>query len=493
MKAFAVATTTLSLLAGTIWAAESNLTTPLASRIILPSNFKPPQVFKNVNLLRSLNLEKGYPRESINVVIQNVDSKPQDEYFLPFEADVVGKIAGLEVGDKKEPEKGAFDVELVEYDTYSSTQFYRIRLPQPLKPSGQQTISINYAIISALTPLPARIQQMDKQYLVHTFSAYSPSAYPTDNQKTKVKFGSTEIPEYTKISSFPEKQGSTFTYGPFPSIPAGASEPVSVRYEFTKPVIHATLLQRDIEVSHWGGNVATEERYWLTNLGAHLSHPFSRVSWTTTAYYNPSTSAIRELRHPLRAGALNPYFTDDIGNVSTSRFRSGVREANIDLKPRYPVFGGWNYSFRVGWDADVKPFLRTVKGGNTHILRVPFLEALKMPEGVSYDRVEVRVILPEGASNVKYEVPVSLISANISTHRTFMDTVGRTTLELTALNVVDDMREKQLLVTYDASLSAMLRKPLTIFAGFLTVFATAWALGRLDITIGNAKVKGLSS
>ena len=99
---------------------DANLTTPLTSRQILPSTFKPPQVFRNVNLLRNINLEKAYVRETVNVVVENVDTKPQDEYYLPFEAEVVEKLGGMEVRDKKDLGKGSFRVEIVEYDTYGS-------------------------------------------------------------------------------------------------------------------------------------------------------------------------------------------------------------------------------------------------------------------------------------------------------------------------------------------------------------------------------------
>lgn len=45
-------------------------------------------------------------------------SLPQDEYFLPFDSATIANIGGLEVKDKKDPEKGIFEVEIVEYDTY---------------------------------------------------------------------------------------------------------------------------------------------------------------------------------------------------------------------------------------------------------------------------------------------------------------------------------------------------------------------------------------
>ncbi|KAI9880015.1 MAG: dolichyl-diphosphooligosaccharide--protein glycosyltransferase subunit 1 [Pleopsidium flavum] len=492
MRLLTLATAFVSLLSSTQCASNSNLTKPLISRQILPSTFKPPQVFKNVNLLRNINLEKAYVRETVNVVIENVDLKPQDEYYLPFEAALVERLGGMEVRDKKDPDKGLFHVEVVEYDTYSPTQFYRITLPTPLPSASQITLSISYHLLSTLTPLPATINQQDKQYLLHQFSAYTPSAYTTMKQKSKLKFPTVDIPEYTILPASsntdkkedPQRQGSTFTYGPYGEVPAGAEQLVSVRYEFTKPLIHATLLERDIEISHWGGNLATEERYWLVNKGASLANHFSRVTWATTQYYNPPTSALKSLNVPLKVGSLNPYFTDDIGNVSTSKFRSNLREANLELKPRYPVFGGWKYSFRIGWDAELKHFLRRLTTGDGYVLKVPLLEGPKMSEGVAYERVEVRVILPEGATNVKHSTPVPLIAAETSLHRTFMDTLGRTTLKLTALNVVDESRDADLIVTYEYPFMAGLRKPLTIILGVMGVFLAAWTVGRLDVSIG---------
>jgi hypothetical protein len=97
--------------------AELNLSEPLLSKQVLPSTFAPPQVFKNANLVRTINLDKAYPRETINVIIENVDSKPQSEYYLPFETSLIAKIGGLEVRDKKSADKGIFQSEVVGLDT----------------------------------------------------------------------------------------------------------------------------------------------------------------------------------------------------------------------------------------------------------------------------------------------------------------------------------------------------------------------------------------
>lgn len=40
-----------------------------------------------------------------------------------------------------------------------------------------------------------------------------------------------------------------------------------------------------------------------------------------------------------------------------------------------------------------------------------------------------------------------ILSSEVETHRTFMDTLGRTTLKLTALNVVDEFRDREVTVS----------------------------------------------
>ncbi|WPH04853.1 Dolichyl-diphosphooligosaccharide--protein glycosyltransferase subunit 1 [Acrodontium crateriforme] len=451
----------------------------------------PPQHFRNINLVRNINLEKSYARETINVVVENIDSKPQSEYYFPFERGQIKRIGGLEAKDKKQPERTGFTAEIAALDQTSATEYYKITFPAALKPNEQITLSITYVSLQSLDPLPAKIEQSDKQYVRHGFSAYAPSAYTTLKQKTKLKLPTTDVPDAVKLAASlnaegkedPQRQGTTFTYGPYGELPAGAVEEVSVRYEFTKPLTHSTRLERDIEVSHWGGNIAFEERHWLTNRAAELKNQFSRVIHQQLQYYNPPTSALKELKFPLAVGSMDPYFTDDIGNVSTSRFRSNAREANLELKPRYPLFGKWNYSFRVGWNADLAKYLRGA-GGDKFVLKVPFFEGPKQAEGVAYEKVITRVILPEGSTNVEYTTSLPLVDESVTKHYTFMDTAGRTMLELTALNVVDDQRDIQLVISYDYPFAARFRKPISIFAAVAAVFAITAVVRSLDVSIG---------
>lgn len=76
------------------------------------STFTPPQHFQNVNLVRNINLEKSYARETVNVVIENIASQPQSEYYIAFDGSI-RNIGGVEVRDKKDAATGKFETELV--------------------------------------------------------------------------------------------------------------------------------------------------------------------------------------------------------------------------------------------------------------------------------------------------------------------------------------------------------------------------------------------
>ncbi|OAT09717.1 oligosaccharyl transferase complex subunit OST4 [Blastomyces gilchristii SLH14081] len=450
-------------------AATANDTTYTSSRLVLPTDFSPPKVFKNVNLLRNINLEKGYVREIVNVVVENTGKEPQERYFLPFASDIIDRVGGLEVRDKNALSHGKFLVD--------ATETLQSRFPSTLSPRLLNNKTNN------TSPTPFR-------------PTPGPLTQPTTRRQRSNSLAP-EVPDYTETSGLksgadPERQGSTYTYGPYQTskvLPGTAGSIITVRYEFTKPVITCSLLERDVEVSHWGGNLATEERLWLRNDGAKLSNHFSRVEWAIKSYQNLPSSAMSDLRIPLRPGSVDAYFIDDIGNVSTSHFLPGLnkREALLELKPRYPVFGGWKYSFRIGWNNALSSFLRKA-GGESYVLRVPFLEGPKVPEGVQYEKVQLRVILPEGARDVKYELADGvgmpfMVESEIGLHKTFMDTVGRTVLTLRTTNVADEAREGHLIVTYDYPALAILRKPLTIAAGLFSVFVTVWLVGNLDVSI----------
>lgn len=462
----------------------------LTTSLVSAAAFTPPQVFKNSNLLRTIDLSRPYVKETTAVIVENVSEKPQTEYYVPFAKDVVPKISSIEARDKK-GDLGDFEVKLVESND-SPTAYYRILFTKPLKPSQSYTLQIVAILTSTLSPLPKEIAQDDSQYLQYTGPRYTLSAYPTDKQKTKFRFPSVEIASFTQFPNLPDgtvdpqKTGNSLSYGPYSApISEEKENTIVLRYDYTNPIIHVNRLERDIEVSHWGGNLATEERYVMTNAGAKLKDNFSRQMWTAKSYYNHPTAALKQLTYPLHPGTSDVYYTDEIGNVTTSRFRSNLREAHLELKPRFPLMGGWNYTFTVGWNNDLGKYLKQkVAGGEDYVLKVPFMQG--PTEYITYEDFELRVILPEGATNVAISHPEGIaVEESRYRHQTYMDTIGRPSIVLHSKNLVDDIaRGKEIIVTYTYPKTAPLRKPLIVSAGVGALFMASFLLGQIDVRIG---------
>lgn len=105
-------------LAGVLALASAASNETNESRQILPSTFYPPNVFQITNLVRNINLERSYPRETVNAVIENIDLQPQSEYYVPFEQGTLSRIGAFEARNKKDAEAAPFASEIVEIDPY---------------------------------------------------------------------------------------------------------------------------------------------------------------------------------------------------------------------------------------------------------------------------------------------------------------------------------------------------------------------------------------
>ena len=163
---------------------------------------------------------------------------------------------------------------------------YKVQIPS-LAPGEKIPLVISTAYVDCLIPYPAIVAQDAKQYLLYSGEKYTPTLYPTLKQKTKIKSSSIKISvadgrmsgmieSYTQgepnIDGQPDptKSGTTLTYGPYGEIPPTTTDipKIKVHYEYTTPITYVEHLERDIEVSHWGSNLAIEERYKLTNHAA---------------------------------------------------------------------------------------------------------------------------------------------------------------------------------------------------------------------------------
>lgn len=56
--------------------------------------------------------------------------------------------------------------------------------------------------------------------------------------------------------------------GPFGKMDTFVQDALQVEYEMAGPVIHFREFRRDVEVTHWGSNLAFEDHYNFMNRGA---------------------------------------------------------------------------------------------------------------------------------------------------------------------------------------------------------------------------------
>lgn len=90
--------------------------------------------------------------------------------------------------------------------------------------------------------------------------------------------------------------------------------------------------------------------------------------------------------------------------MTTSRFRpapilpAGSKRVQptsyLEIKPRYPLLGGWNYTYTLGWDAPLANSAKYDKESGKYVVGIPFMTPIGT---AAVDNATVTIILPEGA------------------------------------------------------------------------------------------------
>lgn len=67
----------------------------------------------------------------------------------------------------------------------------------------------------------------------------------------------------------------------------------------------------------------------------------------------------------LPASARDVYYRDEIGNISTSSMRELDDMVELELRPRFPLFGGWKTHYIMGYNVPSYQYLYN-SGKNVH-------------------------------------------------------------------------------------------------------------------------------
>ncbi|CAF5058870.1 unnamed protein product, partial [Rotaria magnacalcarata] len=352
----------------------------------------------NSNVERTLDLVSHLPKEIISVTIENRGTKATRYYDYYVEPQHVNNVAyvGAVVKGKNNDDQGNL---LIKQETTDKTKgaVYRIALPNDLRAGQTIALEIEVAHINALRLYPAEITQIERQLVLYKANPYYYSRYTTQKQKTTVTLPTDRAESYTQIPKPVAKSEQTITYGPYENVAALTRSEITLHYENNNPFLTVSNLNRWIEVSHWG-NVAVEETIDMYHSGAKLKGPFSRLDFQRRP---DSLSAVKTFKTSLPASARDIYYRDEIGNVSTSHVKEMQDQVEVEIRPRFPLFGGWRTHYMLGYNVPSYQYL--FNKGNQYVLKMRLVDHVY--DDQLLEQVTIRIVLPEHSRNIEFYPP----------------------------------------------------------------------------------------
>ncbi|EPB80392.1 ribophorin I [Ancylostoma ceylanicum] len=423
--------------------------------------------WKVVNVERTIDLTSQIVKVTSQLTLLNTGTSEANsvEVLLTSEEnDHLSYISAQEGNNKgklkvfKQPgEKQGFI--LLQVNT--AVQTYKIELLKRVPKDGEVKLKVDYRLIQMLKPLPEKIAQNENQFVLYHGNAHYAAPYPVAQEKTTVKLGSGKTVSVTQVAPT-NQENERVVYGPYKDQPAFNKKPIKIHYENNAPFVVATVVERTIEISHWG-NIAVEEYIELVHKGA-------------------------ELKTVLPASAKDIYYRDEIGNISTSAVRLRADSVDVDIKPRsllisclfsrFPLFGGWRTSYIIGYN--VPSFEYLYNKGNEYALKMRVLDHVF--DNAVVEKLTTKIILPEMVKKIRLTTPYTMDRRPDEVRATYLDTFGRTVIVLQKENLVPEHIQSFTLF-YEFEFSQMIREPLLATAFFFALFTVVIIYVRFDFTI----------
>ncbi|GJN01199.1 hypothetical protein PR202_ga18446 [Eleusine coracana subsp. coracana] len=329
--------------------------------------------------------------------------------------------------------------------TPNGARLYSVQLSTPLKPGETTTLQVFYVLTHSLDPFPAEISQSESQLVYYRDSAVLLSPYNVLEQVTYIKMPSNRIESFTRVDPT-SRAGTELKYGTYNNQMPNTYLPILVHFENNRPFAIVEELVRKVEISHWG-NVQITEQYKLKHGGARHKGAFSRLEYQSRQSIS-GTSSFKNLLARLPPRVHSVYYRDEIGNISSSHLRTDSHKSELEIEPRYPLFGGWHCTFTIGYGLPLQDFLFEADGGRRYInltFGCPLLDTV-------VDDLTIKVVLPEGSKNPQPVVPF--------------------------------LAEQHLEVHYEFNPIFMLAEPLMLIFAVFLFFVACIAYLHMDLSIG---------
>lgn len=425
------------------------------------------------NVERHIDLQSQLTKITTRVVLDNGSKDRSTSNFL-FCLDGAQRKSLSYIAAHIEPGKLELKIAETKVEAHRDKAFFSVDLANHLAPRRTLTIEIETVLTHELAPHPKSISQQEKQLVKYTGNVYAYLPYAVAKQTTYVGLPSRNIESYTKIKPV-SQTGSAIVYGPFEKQPPYAHEELVVHFENNNKFLTVTRLERTIEISHWG-NIAVEEHIDLLHTGAFLKGAFSRYDYARES--KSGQASIQSFDTILPAAASDIYYRDEIGNISTSHTRVKKDSVELNLRPRFPLFGGWKTRYTIGYNVPSYEYL--FHAGDQYTLEMRLLDHVF--DDMVVDEMVLKIILPEGARNIQLELPYPATRLPDSLHYTYLDVTGRPVVSVTKGNLVENhIQNFRLKYTFPRLL--MLQEPLLVAVALYLSFLMVITYVRWDFAI----------
>lgn len=430
----------------------------------------------NSKVDRTIDISSQLVKVVTKVVLENVGKSPVSTFQFALQAETVPHLAILV---PSVAEDGKTHLKYKQISAAEDKVLYEIQLKNPLQPGKAAAVEIEAVFSHSLVPHPSHISQSEKQMVLYHGNHYFYSPYSTRTQTTTVTLPSSSVESYSKLKPVSHSD-NTITYGPYENIPAYSDSKMTVHYENNNPFLTVSRLERSIEVSHWGV-ISIEEVIDIVHTGAVLKGPFSRYEFQRD---QSGISAVKSFKTVLPASASDVYYRDEIGNISTSHLRELDDSVEVELRPRFPLFGGWKTHYVLGYTVPTYEYL--YNSGDHYVLKLRFVDHIYDDSVIDY--ATVRVILPEGTKNIRVKLPYEAVKKPDELHFTYLDTVGRPVVIFDKTNLVEQ-HIQDFEVHYEYQKILMLQEPILVVVALYFLFLLVIIYVRLDFTITRDPVK----
>jgi len=427
------------------------------------------------NLERTLDMSSQLVKTNLRMTFHNAGKSAAKSVHVTVDPAFVGHVTHIAatVGKSDKVYLRVLPVSL-KVASGAVMDAYKVDLKDAISSKGSLTLEVDMVMDQLLKMYPAELTQRESQLVLYTGNHYAYLPYKVKSQTTKVTLASSNVESYSKVKPYSQND-NTISYGPYANIEPLSVEEMTVHFENNRPFLEITHLERTIELSMWG-NIAIEETVDVRHVGAKLKGSFSRLEYQRE---NSGVSSVKNFKTVLPASAHSVYYRDDIGNISTSALRVLDDSVEVDLRPRFPLFGGWKTHYILGYSVPSYEYL--YNKGDNFVLNMRLLDHVF--DDMLVDEFTLKIILPEGSEMPKLHTPYPVKREGDSLHFTYLDTKGRPVITIRNVGKMAEKHIQDFQLEFKFAKLSMLREPVLLIVAFFTFFALAILYVRLDFAI----------